>query len=301
MTDPANTPPTAAFRLPSAGGLEVAAYRWDAEGPVRAIVQLTHGMGEHALRYGHLAATLTAAGFVVYAQDHRGHGGTCAEGEEQGAIGAEGWTALVDDVGRLGDLARQEQGTVPLVLLGHSMGSFAVQQYLLDHSDRVDAAVLTGTALLDLLEPAMDLDAPMDLSAFNAAFAPARTDYDWLSRDAAQVDAYVADPRCGFGLDGPAVRAMFTAARALADPERMARVRPDLPLYVAVGSEDPVNGQLALAHALVDRYRAAGLSDITFHAYPGARHEVFNETNRDEVERDLLAWLDRVVPTGRTA
>ena len=105
----------------------------------------------------------------------------------------------------------------------------------------------------------------------------------------------------GFGLDGPAVRAMFTAARALADPERMARVRPDLPLYVAVGSEDPVNGQLALAHALVDRYRAAGLSDITFHAYPGARHEVFNETNRDEVERDLLAWLDRVVPTGRTA
>jgi alpha-beta hydrolase superfamily lysophospholipase len=298
MTDVASPPPTASFALPSSDGVEVAAYRWDAEGPVRGIVQLTHGMGEHALRYGHLAATLTAAGFVVYAQDHRGHGGTCGPAEEQGAIGAEGWTALVDDVGRLGDLARREQGSVPLVLLGHSMGSFAVQQYLLDHSDRVDAAVLTGTALLDLLEPAMDLDAPMDLSAFNAAFAPARTDYDWLSRDPAQVDAYVADPRCGFGLDGPAVRAMFTAARPLADPERMGRVRPDLPLYVAVGSEDPVNGRLALAHALVDRYRAAGLSDITFHAYPGARHEVFNETNRDEVERDLLVWLDRVVPVG---
>jgi alpha-beta hydrolase superfamily lysophospholipase len=296
-TPDAGQPPTAQFTYPAGDGLEIHAYRWDTDGPVRGVVQITHGMGEHALRYGHLAATLTAAGFAVYAQDHRGHGATGTPGGgEQGAIGADGWAALVDDVDRLVTHARREHPGVPLVLLGHSMGSFAVQQYLLDHSDRVDAVVLTGTALLDLLEPAMDLDREMDLSAFNAAFAPARTDYDWLSRDEAQVDAYVADPHCGFGLDGPAVRGMFTAARELADAERMAGVRADLPLYVAVGAEDPVNGQLALAHALLDRYRAAGLADVTFHAYEGARHEVFNETNRDEVEADLLAWLDQVVP-----
>lgn len=300
MTDAVGTtetghPPTARFTVLGRDGVQVHAYRWDAGGPVRGVVQLTHGMGEHALRYGHLAATLTAAGFTVYAQDHRGHGATAGE-QTLGAIGAEGWTSLVDDIDLLATRARQENPGVPLVLLGHSMGSFAVQQYLLDHGDRVDAVVLTGTALLDLLEPAMDLDAPMDLSAFNAPFAPARTDYDWLSRDPAQVDAYVADPHCGFGLDGPAVRAMFEAARPLADTERVGAIRPDLPLYVAVGADDPVNGQLALAHALVDRYRAAGLTDITFRPYEGARHEVFNETNRDEVEADLLAWLDRVVP-----
>lgn len=300
MTDAVGTteaghPPTARFTVLGRDGVQVHAYRWDADGPVRGVVQLTHGMGEHALRYGHLAATLAAAGFTVYAQDHRGHGATAGEGT-LGAIGTEGWTSLVDDIDLLVTRARQENPGVPLVLLGHSMGSFAVQQYLLDHSDRVDGVVLTGTALLDLLEPAMDLDAPMDLSAFNAPFAPARTDYDWLSRDPAQVDAYVADPHCGFGLDGPAVRAMFEAARPLADADRMTAVRSDLPLYVAVGAEDPVNGQLALAHALVERYRAAGLTDVMFQAYEGARHEVFNETNRAEVEADLMAWLDRVVP-----
>jgi alpha-beta hydrolase superfamily lysophospholipase len=172
------------------------------------------------------------------------------------------------------------------------MGSFAAQQYVLDHSGDIDALVLTGTAVLDLLEPSLDLDQPLDLSMFNAPFAPARTDYDWLSRDEAQVDRYVADPRCGFGLDGDAGRQMFVAARAVADPVRLGQVRKDLPVYVAVGEHDPVNGQLALVHALVDRLRGEGLEDVTLTVYPGARHEVFNETNRDEVYRDLAEWLD---------
>jgi alpha-beta hydrolase superfamily lysophospholipase len=144
----------------------------------------------------------------------------------------------------------------------------------------------------------MDFDQPTDLSAFNAPFAPARTDFDWLSRDPAQVDAYVADPRCGFGLDAEATKAMFTGARALADPDRLSAMRADLPVYIAVGEHDPVNGQLVLVNTLVDRYRAAGITDITLTVYPQARHEVFNETNREEVVADLLAWLETVV-TGR--
>jgi alpha-beta hydrolase superfamily lysophospholipase len=137
----------------------------------------------------------------------------------------------------------------------------------------------------------------LDLAIFNAAFAPARTDYDWLSRDEAQVDAYLADPRCGFGLDIDATKAMFAAARAVADPHQLAHIRSDLPLYLGVGEQDPVNGQLALVHALVARYQAAGLTDITLKTYPGARHEVFNEANRAEVVADLLTWLDRVAPS----
>jgi alpha-beta hydrolase superfamily lysophospholipase len=278
-------------------GVRVAVYRWDPAVPVRAVVQLTHGMGEHALRYADVARALTDQGYVVYAQDHRGHGATAASDDVLGQIGADGWTELVNDIGRLSALARSEQPTgVPLVVLGHSMGSFACQQYVLDRSGDLDALILTGTAAIDLLEPALDLDAPMDLSAFNAAFEPARTDYDWLSRDEEQVDRYVADPRCGFGLDPAGSKAMFVAARRLTDPAQLGGIRKDLPVYIGVGENDPVNGQLALSQALVDRLQGAGLTDVTYRVYAGARHEILNETNRDEVVRELLAWLDRVVP-----
>ena len=280
----------------STGGVTIAAFRWDPPGEPRAIVQLTHGMGEHVQRYAHLARTLDQQGYVVYAQDHRGHGETATSDAELGRIGAEGWDELVADIGRMSAVARAEHPSLPLVLIGHSMGSFAAQQYLLDHSGDVDAVVLTGTALLDLLEPALDLDQPLDLSMFNAPFAPARTDYDWLSRDEAQVDAYVADPHCGFGLDGEGGKQMFVAARQLADPDRLAGLRTDLPVYIAVGEHDPVNGELALVHGLVDRLREAGLGDVTLRTWPEARHEVFNETNRDEIYADVLTWIGRQLP-----
>ena len=286
-----SAPEPARVDFPSAG-LTVAAYRWDPAGAPRAIVQITHGMGEHALRYADLAQALNARDMVVYAQDHRGHGATAKSVAELGQIGEQGWTELIGDIGRLMARARQEHPDVPLVLLGHSMGSFAVQQYLLQHNEEVSAAVLTGTAVLDLLEPALDLDAPLDLTMFNLPFQPARTDYDWLSRDEVQVDKYVTDPRCGFGIDPAAARAMFAAARQLADRDLVAAMRSDLPIYIAVGELDPVGGQLALVNALVDRYTAAGLTDVTLRVYPQARHEIFNETNRDEVVDDLLTWLD---------
>ncbi|MCF6509598.1 alpha/beta hydrolase [Blastococcus sp. MG754426] len=283
--------------ITSAHDVSLTVHRWDPAGPVRGIVQLTHGMGEHLLRYEALAAALTGAGWVVVGQDHRGHGATARDGA-WGDLGPGGWDELVRDIGRVTDSVRAELPDAPLVLLGHSMGSFAAQQHVLDRSGDLAALVLTGTTVLDLLEPAVDLDGPTDLSAFNAPFQPARTDYDWLSRDEAQVDAYVADPRCGFGLTAADSRQMFLAGRRLADVEQLRGVRADLPVYVAVGDADPLNGRLALVQVLVDRLREAGVQDVTLRAYPGARHEVFNETNRDEVVRDLLAWLDRVVPAG---
>lgn len=289
-----SAPSPARFTYSAQDGLSITAYHWQPVGEPRGIVQLTHGMGEHVLRYAPLAEALTKRGFAVFGQDHRGHGASADSEASLGQLGAGGWASLVNDVGLLVTLAREKYPDLPLVLVAHSMGSFAVQQFLLDHSDRVDAVAFTGTAALDLLEPALDLDAELDLAMFNAAFVPARTDYDWLSRDEAQVDVYIADPRCGFGLDTAAVKAMFAGARQLADPDRMSQVRTDLPLYIAVGDADPVNGQLALAHPLVERYKAASL-DVTFKVYPGARHELFNETNRAEVIDDLLAWLDRVL------
>jgi alpha-beta hydrolase superfamily lysophospholipase len=281
--------------FPSTGGVTIAAYRWDAVGEPRAIAQIIHGVGEHARRYAPLAEALSMHGFVVYAHDHRGHGASVASEAEFGVLGEAGWAELVADIGRMGQRAREAHPSLPLALIAHSLGSFATQQYLLQHSADVDAVVLSGTAAIDLLEPAMDLDAPMDLSAFNAAFQPARTEFDWLSRDDDQVDRYIADPHCGFGLDIPGGKAMFVGARVLADPAQVAAMRPHLPVYIVVGQMDPVNGQLALVNVLVDRYRQAGLRDVTLQVYPGARHEVFNETNREEIFGDVIGWLEKAL------
>jgi alpha-beta hydrolase superfamily lysophospholipase len=292
MTAPAaSTDPSASFQFDSPGGVRVTAYRWDPAGTPVGIAQITHGMGEHVRRYGEVAAALTGIGLVVYGQDHRGHGATA--GETFGELGENGWTELVGDIGRLTDHIRAEQDAgLPLLLIGHSMGSFAVQQYLVDNSARVDAAMLSGTAAIDLLATQLDLDQPLDLSAFNAPFEQ-RTGFEWLSRDPDQVDLYVADPCCGFGLDADNGKLMFVSAARPADPTEAAKVRSDLPLLIAVGDADPVNGALALVEPLVERYRTAGLNDVTLKVYPDARHEIFNETNRDEVVADLVDWTRR--------
>jgi alpha-beta hydrolase superfamily lysophospholipase len=283
------------YTYQGAGDLPVTVYRWDPEGAPRAIVQITHGMGEHAGRYAQFAEFLTGRGFVVHAQDQRGHGATAATDADLGRLGETGWDDLITDIGLLGEAARAAHPGLPLVLAGHSMGSFAVQQYLLGAGDTVDAVLLTGTTALDALEPGLDLDQPLDLSMFNAPFQPARTDYDWLTRDDDIVDAYVADPRCGFGLDLPSGKAMFARARRLADDAAVARIPADLPIHLVAGELDPVNGGGALVELVAERFRAAGLTDVTTVVYPEARHEILNETNRDEVDREIAEWLDRVV------
>jgi alpha-beta hydrolase superfamily lysophospholipase len=284
------------FSYGSADGRQLVGYRWAADGGQTGagVVVLVHGMGEHLRRYDHVASALTAQGFEVCGHDHRGHGASLAADDEPGHLGPNGWSALVDDLNQVIAQAKSDHPRLPVVVVAHSMGSFATQQFLLDHGAQVDAVALTGTAALDLLESALDLSGDLDLTAFNTPFQPARTDFDWLSRDESVVDAYLADPLCGFGIDAVSLKDMFAGARRLADPAEVARMPHDLPVYVAVGSKDPVNGALTLLWPLVDRYRAAGLSDVTVRVYDDGRHEILNEINRAEVIDDLLQWLHRV-------
>lgn len=285
--------------LTAPDGTTLVTYRWADEaspkdaGP-RAIVQLSHGMGEHAGRYRRLAAALVGAGYVVYANDHRGHGRTAGSPEHYGDLGPGKWAGLVGDLGVVGAAARAEHPGIPLIVIGHSMGSFALQHYLLDHSDAIEGAVLSGTTAIDVIAAAIDPTQDVDLSAFNAAFAPARTEYDWLSRDEAEVDKYVADPQCGFGLNAASAATMLTDAARFGDPAALGAIRSDLPILVFSGDADPLAGGGPLVELVGSRYRDAGITDVTVILYPGARHEIFNETNRDQVTADLLAWLERV-------
>jgi len=286
------------FTVDSSRGTKLSGIRWDPTDEPVAAVLLIHGMGEHIRRYTETAEALVDDGYVVYGYDHRGHGRSRLADRDLGDLGPDGWRQLVADIGRVISMVHTEQPDLPLVVLAHSMGSFAVQQYLLDDSNQVDAVVLTGTAALDGLEPALDLDAELDLTAFNAPFAPARTDFDWLSRDNTVVDDYVKDPLCGFGIDVDSTRAMFTGARRVAERPAVAAIRPDLPILIAVGDKDPVNGGGALVDLLAAHYRNGGLEDVSVRVFAGARHEVLNETNRAQVRGEILDWLAEVVEQG---
>jgi len=266
--------------------LELATYEWDVPDP-RGVVQLAHGLAEHSARYGRFARALNDASYTVRATDHRGHGASIAG--TPGDFGAPGFEALIADVAAYGASLR---GDLPLFLFAHSMGSFAAQSVLLTHSEQYAGVVLSGSTALDLLAAGMaEAEGPVGLEAFNAGFEQ-RTGYEWLSRDEAEVDRYVADPLCGFDLPEETVPALFGAAGAVSDPTALARIRPDLPLLVVSGSDDPLAGGGQLVEVLGQRYRDAGLADVTVKLYDGARHEILNETNRDEVTADVVAWLE---------
>src|SRR6478735_4300870 len=267
-------------------GLELAGYEWDVADP-RGVVQVAHGLAEHSARYDRFARALTDAGYSVRASDHRGHGASIAG--TPGDFGAPGFEALIADMAAYGASLR---GDPPLFLFAHSMGSFAAQSVILTHSEQYAGVVLSGSTALDLMAAGMaEAEGPVGLEAFNAGFEP-RTGYEWLSRDETEVDRYVADPWCGFDLPDATVPALFGGAGMLADPSALAGIRAGLPLLLVSGSEDPLAGGGQLVQVLGQRYRDAGLADVTVKLYDGARHEILNETNRDEVTADVVAWID---------
>lgn len=278
--------------ISAADGTEVATYAWtDVDGAPRGAVQIAHGLAEHGERYQRFAEALNHAGFLAFASDHRGHGRT--GGDRLGYFGEAGFDGLIADVAQYGAAIAAAHPGVPVFLFGHSMGSFASQSVIVDHSSQYAGVVLSGSTTLDVLAANMaepDPDAPAGLEAFNAGFEH-RTGYEWLSRDADEVDRYVADPWCGFDVPAETIPSLFGQAARLADPAVLAGIRSDLPLLLASGSDDPLAAGGQLIELLGQRYRDTGLADVTVIVYPGARHEILNETNRDDVTRDIVEWL----------
>lgn len=280
--------------------------RWSPDGAPRAVVQIAHGLAEHSGRYARLAGALVAVGHVVYAHDHRGHGHSAPPGD-LGFFGeTEGWGKCVGDLASITRRARQEHPGLPVALLGHSMGSFMAQDYAARHGDLVSALILSGSngappaiagvgRLLARIERARlgprgksPLLRKLMFGDFNKPFRPARTDFDWLSRDEREVDKYVADPLCGFDFSTQLAIDMLDALGGLVAPAALARVPKTLPVYVFSGTRDPVGANI---DGLIAALKGAGLN-VSAKLYPEGRHEMLNETNREEVTRDLVAFLD---------
>jgi len=305
------------FTITAADGAPIAVYRWlPAAGTPRAMIQIAHGASEHAGRYTRLAEVLTAAGYGVYANDHRGHGRTAGALERFGVAGPDGWNRLVDDARQLTEhIARAHPGCA-IVLLGHSMGSLVAQYYLQRDPRALHGVVLSGT--LSALPPGSeDLDARIDAAirqqgrdvpsedfamlfvGFNDRFAdsgpPAgATGFEWLSRDHAEVKKYVDDPWCGLPLSNGFVADSLRQQSDIWGPGAEERIPRHLPVLFVAGDQDPVGEYGEGVRRLADRYRRAGIP-VTEHIYAGARHEVFNEINRDDVHRDLLTWLEQIM------
>ena len=211
-----------------------------------------------------------------------------------GDLGTGGFDLLVEDMVRLSQIAHERDPGLPFVLLGHSMGSFAAQQYVLEHSAMTDGLVLSGSGALEGLARLASSGA-RGVNVLNAPFEPARTPFDWLSRDPDVVDALIGDPLCFAALQPATLASFLSAAPRVSDAGRLQRVRKELPIYLFSGSEDPVGQQLEGLMVLIERYRRAGVDDISYDFYDGGRHEMLNETNRHEVLEHLLSWIDVVV------
>lgn len=311
-------PSTFTFKVEDAQELVV--YRWRPEtgAPVRAMVHIAHGMAEHAARYAGVAEALVNAGFAVYANDHRGHGRSAKDQEALGHAGDSGFRRMVLDLEQLLVVEKSENPGVPVILFGHSMGSFLVQALMIHAGSTIQAAVLSATMgspgilarLGRLLARAERLRLgargksrllhDLGFASYNRPFEPGRTPCDWLSRDEAEVDSYNADPLCGFMVTTGFWVDLLDAVVNNARPAAQARIPKDLPVYLFSGSEDPVGEQTRSVQRLVSAYQHAGLRDVTSRFYPGARHETLHETNRAEVIDDLLAWLSPRFPLQNT-
>ncbi|QXI27393.1 alpha/beta hydrolase [Pseudomonas vanderleydeniana] len=286
--------------------------RWLPQGEPVGLVMLSHGMAEHSGRYARLAAALCEAGYGLYAPDQRGHGKTAEHGVLGHYADHDGWSSVVSDLAALNQRIGEEHPGKPIILLGHSMGSYIAQAYLLHHSASLQGAILSGSNFqpVALYRAARAIarferwrQGPTGRSAlidwlsfgsFNKAFKPNRTAFDWLSRDPQEVDKYVADPLCGFRCTNQMWIDMLGGLQQISKAANLAQIDPGLPLLVMGGERDPVSEGKRLKD-LADALRQAGSQNLKLSVYPQARHELFNETNRDEVTTDVLQWLEQTL------
>jgi alpha-beta hydrolase superfamily lysophospholipase len=292
-------------------GKHISYYSWIPRGDIVGVIQIVHGMAEHALRYDHFATKLRTKGYAVYASDLRGHGKTIEAPDEQGFFAdTNGWFRTVEDILELTEIIKVDNPEKDLFLIGHSMGSFLARTLMIDHGDQYQGVILSGTAshpgLTGYLGKIIASFAAkkdggrvpnkrlndMSFGSYNKAFMPNRTEFDWLSRDEEQVDLYVKDPLCGFICTSKLYEDLLTGLLYVNDPKKVRKIPGDLATLIISGSMDPVGDKGTGVRKVYELLKAAPLKDVSMNLYDEARHEIFNETNRNEVENFCIAWIE---------
>lgn len=302
------------FYYDSCGIGRIHACRWMPEGTPRGVVQIVHGIAERVERYDLFAQFLTANGFLVVAEDHMGHGQSINDGGIQGYFHG-GWFAAVDDSVRLMKDTMAEYPDVPYVLFGHSMGSFMARTILARYPDSgIRAAIICGTgwqpkAALPVIVRMADMICKktgetnvseqmqgMMFSGYTKRIPDACTPSDWLTRDPAIVDAYIADPLCGFTPTCGLLRDMVKGISYIEQNDSLNQMKKHLPVLFIAGEEDPVGSYGKGVRQAAQAFRKAGMINVAVKLYPDCRHEILNELNKETVFRDVLDWIELVIP-----
>ena len=298
------------FWYASQGMGKIHGHRWLPQGEPKAVLQIVHGIAEFVERYDEFARYLTGLGYVVVAEDHMGHGQSINGGGIRGYFHG-GWFTAVEDTYRLLQDTKAQYPNIPYVLFGHSMGSFMARTILCRYPDSgISAAIVCGTGW----QPAFALPAlckTMELvcsrgdetkpnqtlqnlvfGSYNRKVEHPRTPYDWLSRDADIVDAYIAHPLCGFTASSGLLRDLVQGIHFVEQPNHLAAMRKNLPVFFIAGGDDPVGNYGKGVQKTAEAFRKAGLTDVSVRIYPLCRHEILNEINRQEIFEDISQWLD---------
>ena len=298
----------------STGRTSIHALKCVPDGKPRAVVQIAHGIAEHIDRYRPFMEFLADNGFVAAGNDHLGHGKSIRVPEEQGFFAEkDGWWRVVDDMDKLHDIMSKEYPELPYVLFGHSMGSFLTRTYLIKHPDKYDGVILSGTghqspalvlggnaaaSVMAKLNGAMGDGTKLDSLAFGSYLSKIenpRTKFDWLSRYAEQVDKYIADPLCGFVGKIGLYRDMMQGIKFITDKKNIAQMNKEKPVNFMSGDGDPVGDYGKGVERAYKAFCDAGLHDVFMRLYPGGRHEMLNETNKEQVYQDILSWLNEKI------
>ena len=296
------------IEITTSDGHLIRGTHWPADAQARGVVQIFHGLGEHHGRYERFARLANSQGLAVIAHDHRGHGRHAELSGHFADVG--GWQLLIDDGLLVNEWIREHYPDLPLILLGHSMGSYIAQFFAMQHSDHISAlllsastwpkkpALIAGRLLARMESKRIGLRGKSQLldklgfGDFNKPFEPARTPLDWISRDNDEVDKYVNDPLCG----GPYTCGLWLdligGLGAIASDNALAKIPADMPILLTGGSDDPVGGDKGITQ-LAMHYAQSGHYDLLVKLYDGGRHEMFNETNRDEFSADVISWIDK--------
>lgn len=299
------------FTLPSSDGkTRLRGFRWQPDGQIRGVLQISHGMVEHLERYNEFAEYLAAQGYAVIGHDHLGHGGSVGEHAEYGFFAEEnGDRFLLQDMHRVTVLAKRLYPDKPVFLLGHSMGSFLLRRYMTIYGKEISGAIICGTGNITVSQARLALmlssvsaklfgkrhhSKLIDLLAlgqYALQYGNPLRPGSWLSKNEESVRAYAADPRCGFCFTVGAYRDFFRVLMALAKEKNFDRIPRDLPVFMISGMEDPLGGYTRAVLSVYNRFVAMGMKDIDIMFYPEDRHEILQETDRDLVFGDVLAWL----------